>query len=146
MYPPLVLPQVGVFSVEVDLANNSDISLAEAGHLRSEQVRHVKIRGVVDSGATRLVIPESIAKQLGLSLSGEVSVRYADGRKANRAIAQNIHLSYGGRQSVFNAVVEPGRESLLIGAIVLEDLDFLVDCVTGRLVPRDPKQIISEAE
>ena len=42
--------------------------------------------------------------------------------------------------------VEPGRESALIGAIVLEDLDFLVDCAGQRLVPRDPKHIISEVE
>ena len=41
-----------------------------------------------------------------------------------------------GRESVFNAIVEPDRESVLIGAIVLEDLDFLVDCVGQRLVPR----------
>jgi hypothetical protein len=42
--------------------------------------------------------------------------------------------------------VEPGRESALIGMIVLEDLDFLVDCAGQRLVPRDPNQIISEVE
>jgi hypothetical protein len=55
-------------------------------------------------------------------------------------------LAFGGRDSVFNAIVEPARESALIGAIVLEDLDFLVDCTGQRLVPRDPKQIVSEAE
>lgn len=50
------------------------------------------------------------------------------------------------RDSIFNAVVEPGRESALIGAIVLEDLDFLIDRGNQRLVPRDPKHIISEVE
>jgi hypothetical protein len=45
-----------------------------------------------------------------------------------------------------NAIVEPARESALIGAIVLEDLDLLVDCANQRLVPRDPNQIISEIE
>jgi hypothetical protein len=52
----------------------------------------------------------------------------------------------GGRERVFNAIVEPERESVLIGAIVLEELGFLVDCPGQRLVPRDPKQIVSEAE
>ncbi len=139
-------PTMGRFSVEVELANNEDLTRAKDGSITSEQVRRARIRGVVDSGATRLVIPESVAQQLGLDISGSAKVRYADGRVAERPIAQNIHLSYGGRSSVFNAVVEPDRQSLLIGAIVLEDLDFLVDCTAGRLMPRDPKQIVSEAE
>ncbi len=119
---------------------------AKLGLISADQVRRKRIRGVVDSGATRLVIPESVAKELGLDVSGTVKVRFADGRSADRSIAQRINLRYGGRESIFNAVVEPGRESALIGAIVLEDLDFLVDCAAQRLVPRDPNQIISEVE
>jgi predicted aspartyl protease len=101
---------------------------------------------VVDSGATRLVIPEAIALQLGVETSGSAKVRYADGHTADRSIVKGIHLAYGGRESVFSAVVEPGRESALIGAIVLEELDFLIDCGGQRLVARDPNQIVSEAE
>ena len=139
-------PGMGRFSVDVDLANDEDLVRAKAGLISAEQVRRTRVRGVVDSGATRLVIPASIADQLGLELSGNIEVRYADGRTAERAIARRIALAYGGRESVFNAIVEPGRKSLLIGAIVLEDLDFLVDCANQRLVPRDPKHIVSEVE
>lgn len=137
---------VGRFSVEVELANDEDLINAKSGVIPPDKVRRARVRGVVDSGATRLVIPESLARQLGLETSGTIQVRYADGRIADRPIARRVHLSYGGRDSIFNAIVEPGRESALIGAIVLEDLDFLVDCTHGRLVPRDPKHIISEME
>lgn len=137
---------MGRFSVEIELANNEDVISAKQGHLAPDKVRRATVRGVVDTGATRLVIPASIATQLGVEVSGSAKVRYADGRSADREIARQIHLSYGGRNSVFNAVVEPNRQSVLIGAIVLEDLDFVVDCTAGRLVPRDPNQIISEAE
>jgi predicted aspartyl protease len=139
-------PNVGRFSVEVEIANDEDLIRAKTGLIPPEQVRRARIRGVVDSGATRLVIPESLARQLGLETSGKIQVRYADGRTAEREIARRVYLSYGGRDSIFNAVVEPGRESALIGAIVLEDLDFLIDCGNQRLVPRDPKQITSEVE
>lgn len=138
--------KMGRFSVEVDLANNDDLVGANIGAITPDQVRRARVRGVVDSGATRLVIPEKLATQLGLKISGSAKVRYADGRMADRAIAKGIFLAYGGRDSVFNAIVEPDRDSILIGAIVLEDLDFLVDCSGQRLVPRDPKQIVSEAE
>lgn len=139
-------PTMGRFSVEVELTNQKDLFRAEAGLIRPDQVRRVRARGVVDSGATRLVIPTIVAQQLGLETAGSAQVCYADGRTAQRSIVKDIHLAYGGRDSVFNAIVEPDRESVLIGAIVLEDLDFLVDCGSQRLVPRDPKQIVSYAE
>ena len=137
---------MGRFSVEVELANNDDLAYAKAGTLAPERVRRARVRGVVDSGATRLVIPKKLAEQLGLDTVPGFKVRYADGRTAQRDMAQGIHLAYGGRESVFNAIVEPDRESILIGAIVLEDLDYLVDCVGQRLVPRDPDHIFSEVE
>jgi hypothetical protein len=132
-------PMMGRFSVELDLANHRDLILAGAGMIPHDQVRRARIRGVVDSGATRLVLPESVTTALGLEISGVSEVRYSDGHTAERAIARDVHLSYGGRESVFSAIVEPNRDSALIGAIVL-------DCTSQRLMPRDPKQIISEVE
>lgn len=139
-------PQMGRFAVEVELVNDGDLVRAMAGVISSDQVRRTRIRGVVDSGATRLVIPETTATQLGLEMSGTLRVRCADSRSSERAVAERVRLTYGGRSSVFSAVIEPARESALIGAIVLEELDFLVDRTNRRLVPRDPKQIISEIE
>ena len=139
-------PVMGRFSVDLELSNHEDLFRARAGIISPDQVRKVRARGVVDSGATRLVIPAAVAQQLGLETSDSAKVRYADGRVAERSIARDVHLAYGGRESVFNAIVEPAREAILIGAIVLEDLDFVVDCTAQRLVPRDPKQIVSEIE
>jgi len=139
-------PKMGRFSVDIELANNDDLVRAKVGVISTDQIRRTRIRGVIDTGATRLVIPESVAKQLGLESSANATVRYADGRTAERAVAKGIHLAHGGRDSVFNAIVEPARESVLIGAIVLEDLDFVVDCANQKLVPRDPNRIVSEIE
>jgi predicted aspartyl protease len=137
---------MGRFSVDVELANDEDLFRAKAGMIAPDKVRRITIRGVVDSGATRLVIPGAVAQKLGLEISGSAKVRYADGHTADRSIVQRVHLKLHGRESIFNAIVEPARESVLIGAIVMEDLDFLIDCSGQRLVPRDPNQIISEAE
>lgn len=137
---------MGRFSVEVELANNEDLLRAKRGDIPQNQVRRVRIRGVVDSGATRLVVPESIARQLGLEMSGDTQVRYADGRTSVRQVAGQIRLSFAGREDVFSAIVEPSRESALIGAIVMEALDLLIDCSHQRLVPRDPARTISEIE
>ncbi len=51
-----------------------------------------------------------------------------------------------GRHGIFTAIVEPKRRRALVGAIVLQDLDYLVDCTNQRLVPRDPRFVVSEIE
>ena len=49
-------------------------------------------------------------------------------------------------ESVFTADVEPGRTDALIGAIVLEELDFVPDCTRQALLPRDPHGLFAEIE
>lgn len=137
---------MGRFAVDLILANSVDIADARRGILSPEQVRQAIIRGVVDTGATRLVIPSSVAEQLGAREAGETQVHYADGRTATRKLVEDIQVELLGRRATFRAAVEPDRNSALIGAIVLEDLDLVVDCATQTLRPRDPKQIISEIE
>ena len=129
---------VARLSVEIEVANYGDLALAERGLLPADQVRRETIHGLVDSGATRLVLPEAVVKRLGLPLSTAVNVRYADGRRAKRRAVKGVFVRLLGRNSTFTAICEPKRETALICAIVLEDLDLLVDCVTQQVVPRDP--------
>jgi predicted aspartyl protease len=137
---------MGRFSVEFEVANYEDIAALRRKTIKPEQVRRITIRGVVDSGAARFVLPKSVVQQLDLPVTGKVKVRYADGRNATRTAAQGAFVELLGRHGTFSAIVEPKREEALIGAIVLEELDLLVDCTHQRLVPRDPRYVISEIE
>jgi hypothetical protein len=87
-----------------------------------------------------------VVKALGVPKVDRITVRYADRRKLQRDRVGQIDVTLQGRTGLFDAIVEPKRQTALIGAIVLESLDFLVDCTLQKLVPRDPKYIISEAE
>ena len=137
---------MGRITLEFSIANYADVVLARAGGLAPDQVRRVTLNGVVDTGATRLVLPESAVNQLGLTPSGQATVRYADRRSATRSLVKDVSVELLGRQGVFTALVEPDRADALIGAIVMEDLDFLVDCATQTLQPRDPNVIVTEVE
>ncbi len=137
---------MGRFSVEVEPANNDDVVLAKAGHLPEDQVRRIKLRGVVDSGAMRLVLPEAAARQLGLPRAGDVNVRYADNHTARRETVKGVLLTHANRDGVFDAVVEPSRDSALIGAIVTETLDLVIDCGRQALVPTDPDRLTAILE
>jgi predicted aspartyl protease len=138
--------KMGRFAVEFEVANNTDMELVRGGALQNEKVRRVTIRGVVDSGATRLVLPGKVVEKLGLIPSAKVRVRYANNARAVRDAVKGVFVKLLGRDGVFTAVVEPKRRSALIGAIVLEDLDFVVDCTSQKLVPRDPRFVVSELE
>ncbi len=137
---------MGRFSVNFEVANNDDLAAARRGDLQPSKVRRATIAGVVDTGASRLVLPKQVVEKLGLPETDQVKVKYADGRTAKRPVVEGVHVELQGRHSIFKAAVETKRTTALIGALVLEDLDFLVDCRKQRLVPRDPKFIVSDIE
>jgi len=137
---------MGRFSVQFVVANDRDVMQATPGVPIPEGVKHLVLSGVVASGAARLVLPQRAVDELRLQGHGETMVRYADGRRETRSVVSNVWLQLLGRDGVFSAVVEPGRPDALIGAIVLEELDLLVDCTTQTLRPREPDSILTEIE
>ncbi|MGL4514449.1 MAG: hypothetical protein ACRCT8_15275 [Lacipirellulaceae bacterium] len=132
---------MGSFSMRMQLANNIDLTLSQAGHLAASAVRRFELDGIVDSGAAHVVLPQAAMGALGLPESWRAKTRYADGSTRERSVIKNVSITLCGRESVFSAVIEPGREDALIGAIVMEELDLIVDCVTGQLLPRDPQMM-----
>jgi predicted aspartyl protease len=137
---------VGRLPIEFEVANNDDLAKARSGLLDRSQVRRLTIKGVADSGATRLVLPLSVVKRLGIPVTAKIKVQYADRRTGTRDLAEGVYLEFQGRHGIFSAIVEPNRRTALVGAIVLEELDFLLDCAHQRLVPRDPHFILGEIE
>jgi predicted aspartyl protease len=138
--------EMGRFSVEFVVANYRDVVRSGPDEPVLENVKQMVVSGIVDSGAARLVLPQYVADQLQLPLDGETTVRYADQRQTKRARVSDVWIQLNGRHGVFSAVVEPARKDALIGAIVLEELDLLVDCTTHSLYPRDPDTIVTEIE
>jgi hypothetical protein len=137
--------EVGYFSVDVELASFSDELLQRV--LPDHEVRTATARGLADSGAVMVHLPERLALELGLPDSGELaSVVLADGSEVTRRVVRGLRLSWRAsdgevRSEVFSAVAEPNQDTLLIGAIVLEVLDLLPDCQHRQLVPRHPGRI-----
>jgi predicted aspartyl protease len=138
--------EVGRFKVEVEFANNDDLAAVRLGVLKPDKVRRVKILGVVDSGAAGLELPTTVAQQLGVPVTGKVKVIYANRQTSRRDKVEDVYLELLGRHGVFDAHLEPKRDTAVIGAIVLETLDLLIDSRNERLYPRDPKMVTSETE
>jgi len=132
--------------VEFVVASNRDVVTAKPGDRIPDSGQTSDLSGVVDSGAARLVLPQRVVDELQLQLRAKRSFRYADRRRERRPSLATCGSSYFGRHGVFSAVVEPDRDKALIGAIVLEELDLVVDCGTQSLYPREPDSILTEIE
>jgi predicted aspartyl protease len=130
---------MGCFHADIEVGNYNDLVLAEQNVVTPSKIRRMALSGVVDTGSTRLILPTGVAKSLGLTAKRRIAARYADGRVARRSEVEGVYVTLCGRSGVYNAVLEPDLASPLVGAILLEDLDLLVDCAAQRVFPRDPK-------
>lgn len=127
---------MGGVKVELELENFADWALAQRGYLSAAQVRSRKIRARVGSGSMMLVLPEDLVEALGLRPYRKVIVTYADDRKEERDVAGVVTVKVNGRSMQTSCVVGPPGSEPLLGQIVLEETDLLVDATNQKLVPR----------
>lgn len=128
------------------LSNFLDIAAVEMGQLTPDKIRRVTMSGVVDTGATSMVLPLSVVQFLGIPANGKDNVSYADRRREIRDSTDFAHAQLCNRGGPFHAVIEPNHTDALIDAIMMESLDLLVDCRNLSVHPRDANFIMAEIE
>jgi predicted aspartyl protease len=127
---------MGEVKVNVGLENYEDRSLARRGFLPEDQIRRERVDVIVDSGAVMLVLPQDLVEALGLPTLRKAIVTYADERKEERNVAGVVSVTVAGRSVQTSCVVGPPGSEPLLGQIVLEEADLLVDCANRRVIPR----------
>jgi len=108
--------------------------------------KSVELDAVVDTGATLLVIPKDIVINLGLEKIEEVKVKYANNHIETKEIYGAIRLELKGRVGIFDVLAEVEGSQPLIGQIVLERLDLIIEPGTKRVIPnpRSPEMPMVE--
>lgn len=124
---------MGAVRVQVKLTNAVDEELVNRGLLNPTLLRFCEIQALVDSGATRTVLPSLIVQQLGLRIRGQEIAQYADGRQEVVGLTGPVIIELLGRETIEAAMVI--GDEVLIGQTVLETLDLLVDCKNQCLIP-----------
>jgi hypothetical protein len=79
-----------------------------------------------------MLLPEDEVGKLGLSRGGLVIVTDADDRREELPTARGLDASLLGRSMVTDCVVAPPLCEALIGQLVLEELDLVVDCARNN--------------
>jgi len=93
--------------------------------------RSLEVRALIDTGATTLILPKSIAEKLGVRALGEMEVELADGT-ARRVDYGVVEVELKGRRApALTALVEKGE--VCVGVEVLERLGLAVDPMTGKI-------------
>ncbi len=129
---------MGDVRVAVWLENRSDRLDVIHGRIDETRVRRFEWPALVDTGATDLVLPEEAVEALGVQVDGEIDIEYADGSIHSRPMAHDVTITIEGRAVTLSVVVGPPGTTALVGQVVLEMTDLLVDCGRRRLVPRRP--------
>jgi hypothetical protein len=127
---------MGEVRVQARLRNFVDVALAERGRSRVEDVPTSHLDCLVDTGALMVLLPEDEVGKLGLSRGGRVIVTYADDRREELATARGLEATSSDRSMVTDCVIGPPMCEPLIGQLVLEELDLVVDCARNTLRPR----------
>jgi clan AA aspartic protease len=135
-------PCMGEVRTKVRLFNNADANAAAEGRLSPDRVRVVEADAMVDTGAIRSCVPASLLEHLGIKPYNQVTVELADGRRSAAGIAEGVSFEIMQRRSSDDALIL--GDEVLIGQMLLEKMDLLVDCTRQRLVPAHPEGAVNK--
>ena len=125
---------MGMTRAEITLKNVRDENYAQCGHIKEEEIRTATVTAVVDTGAMSLVITEELREKLGLAVKREKVAKTANGQRVNCQVTESVEILWKNREMTMPALVVPGAEDVLLGAIALEGMDLMVNPVTQELV------------
>ncbi len=111
-----------------------------------EPEKSVEVDAIIDTGATMLVLPQDVIEELGLRKIGERRVRYANNQIQIKSVYRGVILELKGRDGIFDVLGEVEGSEPLVGQIVLEALDLIVDPITKTVIPnpRSPDMPMTE--
>ena len=125
---------MGTVYTEITLKNATDVGDALRRYIGEDEVRSLTVNAVVDTGASTIVINEEIREKLGLEKLDERRYKLADGRSVPGWRTDPVDIRWKDRRSACHAVVIPNADTVLLGAIPLEDMDLMVHPKTQEVV------------
>jgi clan AA aspartic protease len=118
---------MGEVRTEITLVNIRDTVKAEEGIIPKSAARRLTVNAVVDTGAWTLVINEETREKLGLRVEEAAETTVAGGGKVSGGVTEPVRVYWKNRRTTCEAVVLPGEEDVLLGALPLEGMDLTVN-------------------
>lgn len=125
---------MGIIYADIELINATDLALAKHHHIGEEEVKRMSVNMLVDTGSVYMCINKTVQEQLQLSIVEKRKGQLADGSVVEYDIAGPIEVRFKNRRCVVDAMVLPGDNELLLGAIPLEDMDVVIHPYRRELI------------
>jgi len=125
---------MGMVYAEITLKNYCDEVQVNTGVIKPEDIRTATVTAMVDTGSMNLVITEELCQKLGLAIKGKKPTQVASGHKVMCKVTDVVEVCWKNRETYLPALVVPGTEQVLLGAIPLEIMDLTVNPCTQELV------------
>ncbi|MFC4230649.1 aspartyl protease family protein [Parasediminibacterium paludis] len=125
---------MGVIYAEITLINAGDLEMARRQIIGEEEVKRITVNMLVNTGSVYMCINENVQAQLQLSVVEKRKGQLADGRIVEYDVVGPIEVRFKNRRCVVDAMVLPGDNELLLGAIPLEDMDVLIHPYRQELI------------
>ena len=105
----------------------------------------IELNAKVDTHETMLVLPGSIQEHFKFPVHRVQTVKYANEETAEKEIVVGVEMEICGRRGWFEAIIEPNMKYALVGAIVMETLDLIVEPRDFGVYP-NPRSVSPMAE
>ena len=131
---------MGVVYADIELINSTDLVMARRNLIADDEIKHMRLNVLVDSGAYMMAINETIQSQLEFPFIERRKVLLASGEVAEYDVVGPIDVRFANRKAICSAFVLPGDSECLLGAIPMEEMDVLIHPQRQELVvnPQHP--------
>ena len=122
--------EMGLVFADIELVNAGECYMLRRNLITEDQVKQIKVRSLVDTGAYMLTINDDVRNQLDLPLIERQFVTLADETQIEVDVVGPIEVRFENRRTTCDAVVLPTTQDVLLGSIPMEDMDLVI--VPGR--------------
>jgi clan AA aspartic protease len=125
---------MGLVCAEIELINGDDLALHRRNIIGEDEIKRMKVTALVDTGSYMLCINENIQEQLQLPIVEKRKAQLANGEIVECDVVAPLEVKFKNRRTSINAMVLPGNNDVLLGAIPLEDMDVLIHPLRQELI------------
>jgi predicted aspartyl protease len=125
---------MGKTTEKVKIQNYGDILKSQERTIPKSRIRTIEVEAIVDTGATYVCISKEEIKKLGLPFHMTVKITTANGM-AKRRVYKGAEIELKGRTFVTEIMENKKGTPALIGYLLLEALDFVVDPKARKVIP-----------
>jgi clan AA aspartic protease len=125
---------MGLVYADIEIINGEDLILAKRNVIGQEEIKRMAVNILVDTGSYYLCINETIQEQLDLPFIEKRKGQLADGSVVEYDVVGPVEIKFKNRRCNIDAMVLPGDNEPLLGAIPMEDMDVLVHPLRQELI------------